>query len=284
MRLLLVIFFIVSFCHPLTAQLNPGARQISMANSDVALSNDIFALFNNPAGLSQMYWREAGVYYSPAPYGFTELSNGFAAYHEPFEFGSIAAGGMTYGFDLYRESKFVLGYSYSYMKRFFVGAAVNYHTISIKNYGSDGSFYINVGGLAYLTESIKWGFYVQNVNRASFGNYSDQIPIIFNTGFNYEVLESFNFNFAFEKEINFKTSLRGGIEYFPIDYLALRIGFSNEPNLYSAGIGIIYSFLNFDYAVFTHNDLGLTHQAGIIFSFGVEESRSKRIKKFLNAE
>jgi hypothetical protein len=255
-----------------------------MANSDVALSNDVFALFNNPAGLSQMNWREVGVYYSPAPYGFTELANGFAAFHEPFEFGSLAAGGMTYGFDVYRESKILLGYSYSYVKKFFIGAAINYHTISIKNYGSDGSFYVNVGGLAYLTESIRWGFYVHNVNRASFGNYSDQIPIVFNTGFNYEILESFNFNFAVEKELKLKTSLRGGIEYFPIDYLALRIGFANEPNIYSAGIGIIYSFINFDYAVFTHNDLGLTHQAGIIISFDVEETRSKRIKKFLSTD
>ena len=50
------------------AQLNPGARQISLSNSDVALSNDVFSIFNNPAGLSQLNWREIGVYYSPESY------------------------------------------------------------------------------------------------------------------------------------------------------------------------------------------------------------------------
>jgi hypothetical protein len=50
------------------------------------------------AGLAQLNWREVGVYYSPVPFGLTELSNGYAAYHEPFSFGSLAVGGMTYGF------------------------------------------------------------------------------------------------------------------------------------------------------------------------------------------
>ena len=47
----------------------------------------------------------SGVYYSPAPFGLSELANGYVSYLEPFEFGSIAVGGMTDGFDLYRESK-----------------------------------------------------------------------------------------------------------------------------------------------------------------------------------
>ena len=87
------------------AQIEPGARQISLSHSDVALSNDVFSLFNNPSGLSQINWREVGVYYSPAPFGLSELANGYVSYLEPFEFGSIAIGGMTYGFDLYRDSK-----------------------------------------------------------------------------------------------------------------------------------------------------------------------------------
>ena len=112
-------------------QFNPGARQISLANSDVALANDVFSLFSNPAGLAQLNWREVGVYYSPAPFGLTELSNGYVAYHEPFNFGSLAVGGMTYGFELYRESKVLLGYSYNYDNIFFTGVTINYHTFSI---------------------------------------------------------------------------------------------------------------------------------------------------------
>ena len=85
--------------------MNPGAKQIAMSNSDVALSDDVFSFFNNPAGLAQLDWRELGLYYSPAPFGLNELANGYIAYTEPLGFGSAGIGAMTYGFDLYRESK-----------------------------------------------------------------------------------------------------------------------------------------------------------------------------------
>src|SRR3972149_9138506 len=201
------------------AQFNPGARQISLSNSDVALSNDVFALFSNPAGLSQMNWREVGIYYSPAPFGLTELANGYVSYLEPFSFGSLAIGGMTYGFDLYRESKILLGYSYNYENKFFAGLAVNYHTFSIQNYGSTGTFYLNLGGLAYITSQIRWGFSITNLNRASIGDEDDQIPMIFSTGFNYELIKTFNLNLAVEKDIRYKPSVQFGIEYDIIKYL-----------------------------------------------------------------
>src|SRR3989304_5286121 len=236
MWFLLITALFASFQTKSIAQFNPGAKQISMSNSDVALSNDVFSLFNNPAGLSQMNWRELGIYYSPSPFGFSELANGFFAYHEPFDFGSIGLGAMTYGFELYRENKIAIGFS-------------------------------------YLTQNFRLGFSVQNLNRASFGNEKDNIPMVFNTGFSYEVMEELTFNLAVEKDIRYNYSLRGGIEYNLLEYISLRSGFSNEPSRYSAGIGINYSYFSLDYAFFTHMDLGLTHQAGLVISFGSQGNR-----------
>ncbi len=284
MWFLLIAAVFVSLYTKLNAQYNPGAKQISMSNSDVALSNDVFSLFNNPAGLAQMNWRELGIYYSPSPFGFSELANGFIAYHEPFDFGSIGVGAMTYGFELYRENKISVGFSYNYLNKFFAGAAVNLHTVSIKNYGSDNTFYLNIGGLFYLTQNFRLGFSVQNLNRASFGNEKDNIPLIYNTGFSYGVMEDLTFNLAVEKDIRYNYSLRGAIEYYLLEYLSLRSGFSNEPSSYSAGIGINYSYFSLDYAFFTHTDLGLTHQAGLIISFGSEGIRNEKIRKYLGQE
>jgi len=284
MWFLLIAAVFVSLHTKLNAQYNPGAKQISMSNSDVALSNDVFSLFNNPAGLAQMNWRELGIYYSPSPFGFSELANGFIAYHEPFDFGSLGVGAMTYGFELYRENKISIGFSYNYLNKFFAGAAVNLHTVSIENYGSDNTFYLNIGGLFYLTQYFRLGFSVQNLNRASFGNEKDNIPLIYNTGFSYGVMEDLTFNLAVEKDIRYNYSLRGAIEYYLLEYLSLRTGFSNEPSSYSAGIGINYSYFSLDYAFFTHTDLGLTHQAGLIISFGSEGSRNEKIRKYLGQE
>jgi hypothetical protein len=284
MKLIHTIIIICSLTLSAYSQYNPGAKQISLSNSDVALSNDVFSLFNNPAGLSQMNWREVGVYYSPAPFGLSELANGYVAYHEPTSIGSFAVGGMSYGFDLYRESKFSIGYSYNYLNKFFAGATINYQTVSIQNYGNDGALFFNLGGLAYVSNVFRLGFSLQNINRASFGNQDDQIPMIFNTGISYDVVDELTLNFAVEKDIKYKASFQFGINYDIIEYLSLRTGFSNEPSKYSAGIGINYLMFSLDYAMFTHNDLGLTHQAGIIISFGRELERNKSIRKNLGLE
>ncbi len=263
------------------AQINPGAKQISMSNSGVALSNDVFSLFNNPAGLAQMNWREIGIYYSPAPFGLKELANGYIAYNEPFSFGSVAVGGMSYGFDLYKETKIILGFSYKIKNKFFVGTAINYHNYSIKNYGSTSVFYFDIGGLAYLTDFIRWGFFISNLNKATIGNEDDQIPMVFNSGFSYDILKNLSLNIGLEKDIRYNASVEFGIEYNIIKYLSIRTGFANEPSKYSAGIGINYSIFSLDYAFFTHPDLGLTHQAGIIIHFNKSENRNKLIRKNL---
>lgn len=278
MKILSIIFLLSSFT---LAQFNPGAKQISLSNSDVALSNDVFSLFNNPSGLSQINWREIGIYYSPAPFGLKELANAYVAYTEPFSFGSISIGGMTYGFDLYRESKIVLGYSYNYQNKFFAGAAFNFHTLSIKNYGDDNALYFNIGGLVYLSEDFRLGFSFQNINRASFGNDDDQIPVLLNAGISYDLINPLSINAALEKDLRYKTSLMFGVDYDLIEYLSLRSGFSNEPSRFSAGIGINYSFISLDYAMFTHNDLGLTHQVGLLISFNKEMSRKQQIRNYL---
>jgi hypothetical protein len=282
MRVLLHLLIIVSFISVSSGQMNPGAKQIAMANSDVALSDDVFSLFNNPAGLAQLNWREIGAYYSPAPFGLNELSNGYIAYTEPLGFGSAGIGVMTYGFELYRESRLLLSFSTLYLNRFLGGVSFNYHTISIIGYGSKSVFYLNAGCLGYLTDELRIGFSIQNINNASFTSREDQIPILLNTGLSYNIYDNINLNFAIEKDIRYNTSVKSGINYDLIDNLSLRLGFANEPAEFSCGIGIHFSYFNFDYAVFTHSDLGLTHQAGFIISFEKEGNRTKNIMQFLD--
>lgn len=271
---------LIIFASP-AAQYNPGAKQVSLANSDVALSNDVFSLFGNPAGLSQMNWREAGIYYSPAPFGVSEMANGFVSYHEPTSFGSFAIGGMTYGFELYRESKIKFGYSYNYLNTFFAGIGINYHTFSIQGYGNQGLFYLDLGGLAYLTDDLRLGFLIHNINRVSLSDLNDQIPSIINVGLSHDFLKKLSVNFSVEKDLRYNPSIQFGLDYEIIEYFSIRTGFSNQPSRYTAGVGINYSIFSLDYAFFSHSDLGLTHQAGVIISFVKNSSRTKMIKNFL---
>jgi hypothetical protein len=189
---------------------------------------------------------------------------------------------MTYGFDLYKESKVLLGFSYNFFNNFFLGIALNYHSVSIKNYGNTSVFYFNLGGLAYITPELRWGFFILNVNRASFVEEDDQIPMILNSGLSYNLIPDLSLNIAIEKDIRYPASLRMGIDYYIINNFSIRTGFSNQLAGYSAGIGINYSFISLDYAIYNHPDLGLTHQAGILVSFRDIGNRYQKIREYLN--
>jgi hypothetical protein len=231
-----------------------------------------------------MNWREIGLYYSPAPFGLKELANGFITYHEPLSLFNLSLGAMTYGFDLYKENRISLCFAKKISGNLFAGAMTNLHSLSIKNYGSDLSFSFDLGLLTYLTEDIRFGFCYKNITRATFGDYEDQIPTIFSAGISYSPLENSNINVAAEKDLELPISMRLGIEYLLLKYVALRTGFSTEPEKFTFGIGIIYSFLEVDYAIFNHQDLGLTHQVGIILSFSDDNARQTKIREYLETK
>ncbi len=249
------------------AQELPGAGQIALSHSDISSANDVFTLFNNPAGLSLLKSREIGFYYSPAPFGVKELANAFAAYCEPTQYGSFSVGYSNYGFELYKENKFAVGYGKKIANNFFIGLSSVYHSISIKNYGSKGVFVFNIGAITKLTDQIGFGFAVSNVTRSTITNESNDIPTVIWLGTDLKFVKDLVFSAAVKKEIGFNPSIRLGTEYSLLDFLKLRVGASNEPNTFSGGIGIIYNIFQVDYAFFSHPDLGLTHQFGLIIRF-----------------
>ncbi len=267
-KISLLLLLVTLQCFP---QVNPGARQIALAHSDVADGNDVFSLFNNPAGIANIQNREIGLFYSPAPFGVKELSNAFVSFVEPTSIGSFGAGFMIYGFELYKETRFAVGYSKKINNSFNIGITTVYKNISIKNYGNNGYLIINAGASLALTENANIGFTVENLTRTSLSNDANQVPIVFLSGISYKFIDNLNSYLALRKEINYPLSVHFGTEYKIIDFLVLRIGTTNETNSYSGGLGIIYDFLQTDYAITSHPDLGLTHQFGLLIKLSANK-------------
>jgi hypothetical protein len=276
--------FIIIICPFLAAQNLPGARQNALCNSDLAVSDDIFALFGNPAGLPQIGWPEGGIYYSPAPFGLTELANGYMAYGHPAGRNTFSLGVMTYGYDLYRENKFLIGWSRRVTGDIFIGTSLNYQLVSIKNYGAQGSLYINLGTLAYFTPELRFGFDITNLNRASLGNEKDQIPVLLNMGLSYTYSEILILSIAMNKDLRYRPGCSGGVEYLIRDILFIRSGIGIEPFQYSAGTGIHLNHFSFDYAFFLHRELGITHQVSLIYSLKEYRNRTSAVKDHLREE
>jgi hypothetical protein len=248
-------------------QFNPGARQVALAHSDLSYSSDSFSLFNNPAGLALAQSREIDLYYSPAPFGLTEMSNAYGAYSEPTNIGTFSAGFSIYGFELYKQTQVALGFGRKIYQNLFVGGTAIYQNISIKNYGSKGVLFLNLGGIANITNQLGFGFAVENLTRATVSDEANQIPTVFWGGLHLKVVKEFTFSAALSKEIGYNPSIRLGAEYSILDFIQLRFGTHSEPNTFSGGFGILYQFLQVDYSVAKHPDLGLYQQFGLIMRF-----------------
>jgi hypothetical protein len=260
--LVFFIFSIVSF-----SQIKPGAKQIALSHSSVAAGTDAYDIYNNPALLAKTKRREAGIYYSPSPFGINKLANGAAVFYEPTDYGGFAFAYSFYGFELYKKNSILLSYSNKIFETISLGATIVYQNLSIKNYGNDYAFTLIAGGVMQISENFNAGFSIDNLTHSTFGAYDNQLPIIFDFGLSYTILKILRFNAAIEKELEKNTSLHIGIDYKIIKYLNLRIGVMNEPASFSAGIGINYSIIQLDYALFNHQDLGFTHQLGLNIIF-----------------
>ncbi|MEK6570590.1 MAG: hypothetical protein AABZ61_04415, partial [Bacteroidota bacterium] len=128
-----------------------GARPIGMGGAFVGLADNAWAIVFNPAGLALLPAREISAFYSPQPFGLTELSLASFAFVHPTSVGSFGISANRFGFELYREVSGTLSYGNSYNDLFSFGINLTYNSLSIKNYGSASTMGIDVGFLASIT-------------------------------------------------------------------------------------------------------------------------------------
>lgn len=148
--LIIIVILIVSFRfnYAQFELLDLGAKPIAIGGAFTSLANNSNAVYYNPAGISQLPFREVSIFYSPAPYGLKELANGSVNFVEPTKFGAFGLSAKTYGFELYKELTVTATYSNNYRKKIFYGININYYNLKIQNYGSASTVGIDVGALA----------------------------------------------------------------------------------------------------------------------------------------
>lgn len=260
-----------------------GARAVGLNGAFTSLSDNSLAVFYNPSGLGQLKYREVSVFYSPSPYGISEISTGALSYVEPLNTGTLGLGIKTFGFDLYRETNVILSYGNSFRERIYYGVNFNLYNLQIQNYNSASSFGADIGAMAYITGFLKWGFFAKNINGAQIGETKEKLAQIYRTGFTIQPRNDFNMILEIEKDVKYPLSVRGGLEYFIADYLDLRGGIGTQPTSFSAGVSINYSLFQIDYSVFNNQDLGITNQGSVTINFGGNKARKLAREQLKNA-
>ncbi|ACF12977.1 Helix-hairpin-helix DNA-binding class 1 [Chloroherpeton thalassium ATCC 35110] len=256
-------------------RLDVSARAGALGGAFVALGNSSFGGFYNPASLELLPSREVGVFYSQ-PYGMSELSYFAFSFADPGflpnSLGSLGLSVKRYGFELYNEKTVAASYAGAFERVFFYGFSLNYHHLSIKNYGSAAAFGLSLGTLFLVSPEFSLGFSGFNLNRPTIGKTSEALPQSYILGMAYRPDGNLRILIDFEKDPRFALMLKSGVEYEPVEAISLRAGFSTEPKKMSGGIGIHYGAMDIDYALAAHSDLGLTHQVALMVHFGAPEN------------
>jgi len=257
-KILLLVLLLAQNCPGGFERTEMGARASAFGNAYVGLADDVWAIFYNSGGLARIKSYQVSFFYSPQPFGLSELSNGSVAAAAPFNFGSLGFALRKYGFELYRELTGTLSYANTF-KGVHLGININYNSVTIKNYGSAGTVGIDAGLIVPVIQNFQWGIFIKNLNSPTIGISKEKLPQSFTTGVAYLPISNFTLLLDMEKEINFDLAGRFGFEYWLIDAVALRGGVSDVPTQFSGGVGIRYSLFQVDYAFTTHQELGSTH-------------------------
>jgi hypothetical protein len=262
----------------------PSARATGMSGSFVAIANDVWAGYYNPAGLAKLEQYQVGSSYQ-VPYNAPFFMNYFVSFTAPLSphFGSVGLSfqdfGVKYnGNELSAEYTMALSHGFFLLKDVHSSLSAGYNlkayhwklgeSVDGLNLGSATTFGIDVGFQATLYGRTHLGVYVLNLNAPSIGEYTKHdLPQRIVVGAAYQPYSDLTTSISMNKTVGMDTQIEGGLEFRLLDMVNLRFGAGTDPNRFSAGLGIDYAGIQFDYALRTHPVLAETHQFGISYHF-----------------
>jgi competence ComEA-like helix-hairpin-helix protein len=257
-----------------------GTRQMALAGADVALPASGFGMHANPAGMVYANHRKVEFFYN-RPFGLKELTQQSIGYSDPLLFnqhGVIGLGAMTYGFELYKETRLGLSYARALHPKLAVGGTLDYNQLSIKGYGQASCLGIDIGVLTVLHPSLTVGFRLDNLNQPEIGKQNESIPLTYRAGLAYFLDEQTTILMDWYYEPEFDLSIQTGLELSLVEFLSLQVGYATQPATLSGGFGLHYGNLDVMYAVSSHSDLGLSHAVGIGFNLVSPSSSSSAFR------
>lgn len=244
-----------------------GSRSAALGNASVAIG-DIWAAFNNQAGLADIQDAGAGFYYENK-YLLKELGYKAGVLVYPAKAGTLALSFNHFGYSAYSESKIGLAFARRFGKYIAFGLQLDYNMARLaESYGNRNFLTFEAGMLANITPQLAIGVHIYNPISAKLSEYNDErAPVIFRIGAAYEISGKFLLTAETEKNIETDASVKAGVEYKLISQLHLRAGISTNPASNSFGVGIFTGHFTIDVSTSYHQVLGFSPQASLSYKF-----------------
>ena len=235
-----------------------GAASFALGNATVALDHYLFASYYNPAALSKEKKFQIAFslqnYFGIAGLNTIDLTTNFNLAQHPI---SLAIN--RFGNQNYQEIQVTAATRYDLIRDCVIGISVQYYILSIQNYGRDIAWGLNFSMLYKILSDLSIGAMVTNINQPVISSVHENLPQTMNIGFCYTPVRDIMILFEIFQDNRFTPDFRAGFSYQVISILTIRAGIEDQTNMYCYGLGINMPWINFDYALQNHPDLGVSH-------------------------
>ena len=234
---LIVFVFSVARTHAVDNQL-AGARAVALSNAFVSFF-DPWAAFHNQAGLAQQEIINAGLFFE-SRFMVDELSLAAGNVILPSKSGIFAISFFQFGSGNFKETKLGLAFSKHLSEKLSAGIQLDYLMRLMPENEKAKGFPTFEGGIIYQPfESLHIGVHIFNPIHGGIEGLGNTIksPVIWRAGTHYTISENVLVCTEIEKSTDNKPIYKAGIEFLPVEDLAIRFGLSTKPFAYTAGIG-----------------------------------------------
>ena len=254
-----------------------GARSAGMGNASVALT-DLWAIHHNQAAMVGLEQAGVAAYYENRfLLSNLNLQAATAVLPTP-KAGVFGISYARFGNQLYNQSRYGFAYGKRLWKFLSVGLQLSYlNTTLAENYGSKHSFIAEIGLLSQVNSKLRIGFHAFNLTRTRLADgFDERVPMNFRLGAQYDFSKKVKLAVEAEKDLELPAVFKAGVEYFPADIVAIRVGVGTAPFRADFGLGLRLKFLHFDIAGSIHPVLGFSPKASLAYRFDVFSKKKKK--------
>ncbi|MCP4482157.1 MAG: UPF0164 family protein [bacterium] len=265
-----------------------GARPVGMGESYTAVSDDIFGILWNPAGLFNLESEEISFTYNQY---IEDIHQGYIAFASPqYQYGGFASSLLylkTSGIEEYDKydnrhgtfATYSMAYILSYIKKLDnLGIGVNVKLLEEKLYKKKYTGEaLDLGAKYILNDYLSFGAAILNISQGvKYHTKREDLPLIKKIG------TSFNYNtttLALDYiQDEYKSQIAIGAEYHFMNTLYLRCGYKTSEDLAEGirlGFGLNIKNAQFDYALTRYENFGWMNQFSLTFKIGRLRNRQK---------
>jgi hypothetical protein len=277
-----------------------SARAFGMGNAFVGLSDDVSAIYWNPAGLARLpgaqllitrttldfFESDIQSVSAAMPYGRGAIGFSYSAANTDFPlFGQNPSNPLRFDYPMGVASEnyrgLALAYSMPYGDNMFLGLGFKSLKYDLSGNSASGTGF-DIGALMVLDEETTAGLNLQNIGGVSLGAM-DEVPMNISFGAAKKFMDgAATLAASYDSKYLGDSAFGVGLEYRAADHFTLRLGSSDGNAAY--GFSVDYQDFRLDYALNSGADEAETSKFTIVKTFDTGAPSSRPSKKELKRQ